>query len=138
MRRNKAKVLEWITYAENDLGVASHLNKLYRPLPANIICWLCQQSVEKSYKAILAYHDIKIPKTHDIRLLQNITMEYEPSISIDVKIADKFTEFATESRYPDNVFDFTNEDAEVGLKYAKITLDNVIKMVQLTEQSNHN
>ena len=130
---NKYKALAWIEYAENDLNVASHLNEIYRPLPENTICWLCQQSVEKSLKAILAYNDAKIPKTHDIGMLQNTTVQYEPGITIDEKIADKMTVFAVESRYPDNVIDFAKEDAELGLKYAKIVLGQVKQALNITE-----
>ena len=126
--------LAWIKYADNDYKIASHLNETYRPLPENAICWHCQQSVEKSYKAILAYHEVKIPKIHDIRRLQIITSEHEPSVNIDVKIADKTTEFASESRYPDAVFDFTKEDAELGLKYAKLVLDQVKTVLNMTEE----
>jgi len=129
----KSKALEWVAYAESDFGVASHLNEIYRPLPTNTICWLCQQSVEKAYKAILAYHDVKIPKTHDIRRLQNTSINHEPGVSLDVKIADKLTEFATESRYPDNVVDFTEEDAKLGLKYAKQVLSQVKQTLGISQ-----
>ena len=44
---------------------------------------------------------------------------------------DKITEFATESRYPDSVFDFTKEDAELGLKYAKKVIDQVREALKL-------
>ena len=132
---NKSKALDWIKYSERDRDIASHLMENYHPLPANIICWLCQQSVEKAYKAILAYYDEKIPKIHDIRLLQKLTSEHEPVVNIDVKIADKLTEFATESRYPDNVFDFTREDVDFGLKYAAQVLSKVKDVLkQLYEQ----
>ena len=130
---NKDKALEWIKFARNDMGIAAHLNETYRPLPTNTICWLCQQSIEKSYKAILAYYDEKIPKTHDIKRIQNSTTEYEPNVNIDSKIADKITEFAVESRYPDNVFDFTEEDVKLGLKYAQQILNQVIEALKLTQ-----
>ena len=130
----KSKALEWVAYAESDFGVASHLNEIYRPLPTNTICWLCQQSVEKAYKAILAYHDVKIPKTHNIWRIQQTTVGYESGVNIDVKIADKITEFATESRYPDNVFDFTMEDAKLGLKYSKQVLKQVRETLKLPQK----
>ena len=131
---NKEKAIEWIKFAKNDLAVAAHLNEVYRPLPENTVCWLCQQSVEKSFKAILAYHNTKIPKTHDIGLLLKSTTKLEPSVSLDGKIADKITVFVVESRYPDNVFDFTKEDAELGLKYAERVLDQVKKALNVTEE----
>ena len=130
---NKEKALEWIKFAENDLAVATHLNDVFRPLPNNTICWLCQQSVEKSYKAILAYHNAKIKKIHDIGLLQKDIAILEPSVSLDTKIADKITIFAVESRYPDNVFDFTREDSELGLKYAERILSQVKQALNITE-----
>jgi len=130
---NKEKALEWIKFAENDFAVATHLNETFRPLPENTICWLCQQSVEKSYKAILAYHNAKIKKIHDIGLLQKDTIKLEPEVSLDAKIADKITVFAVESRYPDNVFDFTKEDVELGLKYAERILSKVKQALNITE-----
>ena len=131
---NKERALEWLRFAKNDLVVATHLNEVFRPLPENTICWLCQQSVEKSLKAILAYHDVKIKKTHDIGLILKETTKLEPDVSLDDKLAAKITVFAVESRYPDNVFDFTKEDAELGLKYAERVLDQVKQALNITDE----
>lgn len=136
--KNKERALEWINFAANDLSVATHLNEVFRPLPENTICWLCQQSVEKSLKAILAYHDVKIKKIHDIGLILKDTAKLEPSVGLDDKIAAKITVFAVESRYPDNVFDFTKEDAELGLKYAERVLDQVKQALNITEAPQEN
>jgi HEPN domain-containing protein len=130
---NKERASEWIKFAESDLSVAAHLNEIYRPLPENTICWLCQQSVEKSYKAILAFHNATIKKIHDIGLLQKETIELEPCLRLDDKIAAKLTVFAVESRYPDNVVDFTKEDAEFGLKYAKLVLSQAKQALNTSE-----
>jgi HEPN domain-containing protein len=132
--RNKDKALAWIKYAINDLSVATHLNETYHPLPENTICWHCQQSVEKSLKSILVYNDVKVPKTHDIRMLLQTTVQYEPSITLDEKVADRITAFAVESRYPDNALDITKEDAELGLKYAKRVLDQVKQALNITDK----
>jgi HEPN domain-containing protein len=131
---NKVKASVWIDFSKNDLAVASHLNEVFRPMPMNTICWLCQQSVEKALKAILAYHDVKIPKTHDIGLILKSTEKLEPGVSLDSKIADKITIFAVESRYPDNVFDFTNEDVELGLKYAERILCQVKQALNISNE----
>ncbi|GHV89556.1 hypothetical protein AGMMS50268_00590 [Spirochaetia bacterium] len=37
---------EWLAYAENDFGSAEYLLGR-RPLPLEVICFLCQQSAEK-------------------------------------------------------------------------------------------
>ena len=51
---------EWIKIAERDYAVALFLNENFRPLPAENICYGCQQSVEKSLKAVLAYNEEQI------------------------------------------------------------------------------
>jgi HEPN domain-containing protein len=130
----KERALEWLRFAKNDLAVATHLNDVFRPLPENTICWLSQQAVEKSLKAILSYHNAKIKKIHDIGLILKETTKLEPSVTIDDKIAAKITVFAVESRYPDNVFDFTKEDAELGLKYAARVLDQVKQALKITDE----
>ena len=38
----------WIEFAKTDLGVAEHLDKQYYPKPLEIICYHCQQAVEKA------------------------------------------------------------------------------------------
>ena len=116
---------EWIKFSQRDYDVAVHLNENFRPLPIENICYGCQQSIEKALKAILIYNTGEAPKTHDLVTLNNLCGKYTAEIKLDNKIAGLITRFATKSRYPDEVFDFTNEDVELGLKHAKQILDQV-------------
>ena len=132
---NHAK--EWINISERDYGVALHLYQTYKPMPTENICYGCQQSVEKSLKAVLAYNNDTIPKTHDISRLSALCQAHTDELKIDPKIARILTSFATESRYPDSI-DFTKEDAELGLKYAEQILNkvkDVLKLLQGTQGS---
>ena len=45
---------EWIEKAEEDFFAASHLAGAGRLTPYNVICFLCQQAVEKWLKARLS------------------------------------------------------------------------------------
>ena len=126
---------EWIKFAERDYAVALHLSKTFHPLPTENICYGCQQSVEKSLKAILAYNEDDIPKTHDIELLHQLCQKYTDKIELDISITRALTRFATKSRYPDNVFDFTKEESELGLKYAKQILDKVKEVLKLPQDN---
>ena len=119
----------WIEFAETDISAATHLFNTHYPIPTNIVCYLCQQSVEKALKAVLVQNNVTVPKTHDINKILDIVAVYEPSITLEENIADKITTFAIESRYPDEVFDFTKDDAEFILKYSKEILDNVKKVI---------
>ena len=47
---------EWLSYAEDDLGVAKHLLETYYPKPLAIICFHCQQAAEKAVKSIIVQH----------------------------------------------------------------------------------
>ena len=42
-----------IEFAKTDLGVAKHLDEQYYPKPLEIICYHCQQAVDKAIKAII-------------------------------------------------------------------------------------
>ena len=127
---NHAK--EWLKIAERDYAVALHLSKTFYPLPTENICYGCQQAAEKALKAILAYNETDIPKTHDIELLHSLCQVYTDKIELEVGVTRALTRFATKSRYPDSVSDFTNEDAELGLKYAKQILGSVNEVLELS------
>ena len=78
---NLTDAKEWIKFAQRDYDVAVTLNKVHRPLPAENICYSCQQSIEKSLKAILIYHTNKAPLTHDIELLQELCRNHTKELN---------------------------------------------------------
>ena len=45
----KAETLEWLEYSKRDFDSATFLKNM-KPLPCEIICYLCQQSAEKALK----------------------------------------------------------------------------------------
>lgn len=59
----------------------------------------CQQAVEKALKAVLAYHNIHFPRTHDLgellKLLIAHRIEYDPTLNDCTQLSD----FAAELRY---------------------------------------
>ena len=124
---------EWLKISERDYASALHLETMH-PMPYEVICYLSQQSVEKSLKAILAFNNTTIAKTHDIRLLYNQCKSYTDKVCLDSSIADLITKFATTSRYPDEMYEFTHEDAKLALKYAKQVLEQVKQAVGITEE----
>jgi HEPN domain-containing protein len=122
---NITEANEWLKYAQNDYDFAIDIESNFWPKHMERICYNCQQSTEKALKAILAYHDVEIPKTHNIGLLVNECVKYEPSIQMETRMARQMTRYATISRYPDFVTTWTESDAKLALKYAKQTLDMV-------------
>ena len=130
-----AHAKEWIKFAERDYDVALFLNENYRPLPIENICYGCQQSVEKSLKAVLAYYKADIPKTHDIIMLKEQCRKYTDDINIDNKIAGTITRLAVKSRYPDDIYEFTDEHVKLGLKYAKQILDQAKQTLGISQET---
>jgi HEPN domain-containing protein len=73
--------------------------KPYRK-PIEIICYHCQQSVEKSLKAFLCANEIKIPKTHDTGYLCRKYAEIDNAFLEYLKPCEELAIYATETRYP--------------------------------------
>jgi len=65
-------VVEWIAKAEEDFESAKSLvKKRKKPVP-DVICFHCQQSIEKYLKAFLTKNNLEPPATHDLQRLNNI------------------------------------------------------------------
>lgn len=90
-------IKEWLLKADQDLVAANELLKI-EPLLSEIICFHCQQAIEKNLKGFLCYHRIDIEKTHDISFLliecSNIDSIFSTVDPMDI------SEFAVKGRYP--------------------------------------
>ena len=45
--QNKGTTSEWITFAKTDFDAAKHLYENMKPRPYEIICYHCEQAIEK-------------------------------------------------------------------------------------------
>ena len=95
----KEAVKEWIQKAEEDFAAALKLigakGRFY-----NVVCFHCQQSVEKYIKAIMQFNEKHIKKTHSLAFLADQVKECLPRIELfseDLKWLDVF---AVQIRYP--------------------------------------
>lgn len=70
-------VLPWIQRADSDISSARHLAENMRPVPTEIVCFHCQQAVEKYLKAFLALNNMGSPKTHDLIELVKLCCKYD-------------------------------------------------------------
>ncbi len=91
---------------------------LFSASPSDVerIGFNAQQAVEKALKAVLAYHDVHFPRTHDLgellKLLVANGIEYDERLNESEKLND----FAVEIRYESAEFDL---DAETALELAE-------------------
>ena len=85
--------------AENEYAAAKHLYDTMKPLPIEIICYLSQQTTEKSIKAVLYHLNKEILESHNIiKLLEYVNAE-EHYIHLGKRDAAIMTRFATRTRY---------------------------------------
>ena len=116
-------VREWIRFARMDLSASVFLQR-HSPLPIEIICYHCQQAAEKAIKAVLVSHDAEVPHIHDLGKLLAAATQYENSMRGLSQQANRLTDFATFTRYPNEII-ISEADMKIALKYAEDILTQV-------------
>jgi HEPN domain-containing protein len=116
---------EWLRFAHTDLSAALYLQG-HRPIPAEIICYHCQQAAEKAIKAVLAYHYEDIPHIHDLTKLLVLAAECDQSLLNVFKQANRLSNYAVFSRYPGGV-----EISEDDMKTALMFSDEILTQVEI-------
>ncbi len=124
------KLKQWLLKAESDLKVA--INELSFESPVtDVICFHCQQAVEKFLKAYLVSKGISFGKTHNITFLLKLCIESDKDfIEIEKMDVEKLTIYATELRYPDFFYIPPVEEAEEAVKKAKFVREFVMGKIE--------
>ncbi len=91
----KDLTFEWIKKAENDFSDA-HAPRL----SVDLVCFLCQQCVEKYLKAYLEESSIPFPKIHDLQKLLDLALSLQPLWESWRFSFAMLTRYAAEFRYP--------------------------------------
>lgn len=107
----KPLTLEWIAKAEADFAAAGIAS-----LSTDIICFHCQQAVEKYLKGYLHEADVHFSKTHDLEELLELSLSLQPLWESWRRALSDLTGFATEFRYPGEWA--TSQDARTSLEIA--------------------
>ena len=115
-------VLPWLQRAENDISTARHLSENMRPIPTEIVCFHCQQAVEKYLKAFLVYNDQEPQKTHDLVELVIFCSEFNADFLILNSKCEFLIPFAARVRYPGGS-DPDDQDMKIALAYAAEIID---------------
>jgi HEPN domain-containing protein len=95
-------VTEWFYLADADIDSAKLL-KSYRPQHREIICYHCEQAVEKYLKGYLQSKDIMPPQIHDLEKVCALCSETDIRFDTIVKECIYLTQFATQLRYPHEI-----------------------------------
>jgi HEPN domain-containing protein len=107
----------WIKKARHDIITAQTILE-YQPLILDVVCFHCQQAIEKYLKVFLVANRVAVEKTHNLNYLQSLCAEIDSDfIEFDFKI---LTEYAVNARYPD---DFFMPELEETKQYLSLSLE---------------
>ena len=107
---------EWLRRAKGNLARAK------QPKPKEAfwedLCFDAQQAAEKAVKAVLRFHLIDFPKTHDLRQLLTLLDSEGRSIPQNIRKAVDLTDYAVETRYPGPAEPVTQKEYRAAVKIA--------------------
>ena len=112
-------IQRWIQFAQRDFDAAYNMSVLHQPIPLDIVCYLCQQSVEKILKAYTLAQSEPLAKTHDLKSILKQCMRYDNEFATFVDACAILTGYAIASRYPLDEDWIEQHDMEVALKSAQ-------------------
>lgn len=126
--KEKAYLKNWLVKAEHDLLTTQKLVEDKEPL-TDIICFHCQQAIEKYLKAFLIFNDREVEKTHDINGLIEEAGDIDKIFNtIDLK---DLNWYAVKVRYPDEFYMPPLEDAKDYINIAQAVKDLAESKIKL-------
>ena len=88
-----------------------------------------QQAVEKYLKGYLVFKGWKLRRVHDLDVLLNEVVVYEPSFEEFRQKCQKITEYYIEERYPFVLAsEFTEEEIKDSLQIVKKMVDRILRL----------
>lgn len=113
---------QWLIKAEHDLKSAEILLQGADPVLDTGV-YHCQQVAEKSLKAVLAFWEEPLVRTHDITALVEKCVAHDTTFEQWRNAAEELTPYGTFFRYPGDVLEPDPEDATHALETAKQVYD---------------
>ena len=95
----KPRTMQWVRIAEEDLKGACDM-AAQRPPLRNLACFHCQQSAEKYLKALLQERGAVVPRTHDLGVLLDLLLPYDPTLASLRRALKSLSRYAVDFRYP--------------------------------------
>ena len=133
-------IKEWIKYAEMDRSTAEYENKRVDK-PFEIICYHCQQSVEKYLKACLIMYGYSVYKSHDLFELLGYCIKENKEFEKIKEECISLTNYAVETRYPFHKFELEENDVKEAInsmnKCNNLIIDVLNNYLQNEKENNN-
>lgn len=127
--KKESLVRERIRKAERDLDTV-RLTLENKPEYTDIICYHCQQAVEKYLKAYLVFLDTPFEKKHDLDYLIDLIVENDKEVEQFYDMVETLSGYAVEIRYPDEQSEPSIEEAKTAYEIALQIKKYVVKMIE--------
>ncbi len=105
----------WMEFAKSDLALA-RAGRMPE-VRLGVLCFHCQQAAEKALKAVLLFHRVEFPPTHNLMDLFNL-LPSPVSPPPEVKDASNLSGYIRKGRYPLDFFDVQPEEYEQAIQAA--------------------
>jgi HEPN domain-containing protein len=119
-------VVQWLQSADGDLAAAKQLLSGGAEFIRGAV-FHAQQAVEKFLKAVLVWHQVEFPKTHDIGRLTDLLKTVDTGLADRVSEASALSPYAVEARYPSDLPEPTLAEAGEALSIATRVRDTVLR-----------
>jgi HEPN domain-containing protein len=114
MNKEKEEYLRnWVFRAREDIAVIDRLFETDPVFYSSTICFHAQQAVEKFLKALLVYHNVDFPRTHDVDFLL-IECKKIDSKNFEFDLGS-LSDFGVNVRYPDDFY-VPDKDEAIGYR----------------------
>jgi HEPN domain-containing protein len=114
----------WLRYAREDLQIAELI--FQQSGVPRAACFHAQQAAEKAIKAIFVFLQTDFPYTHDLNRLRGLLPEEWP-IKENLPDLSGLSLWAVEPRYPGDLPEATEEEAEAIVEQAREILQMILE-----------
>ena len=122
----ESNYLAWLGKASHDvLNITNNL--LASQIPWDTVCFHAQQAVEKSLKAFLVFHGLPLLRSHDLVAILAACASADPTLAVVEPECRELTYFAVGARYPEDLFEPTEEDGRRMILACERVREHVIK-----------
>jgi HEPN domain-containing protein len=125
MNKDVLDVKEWVRYAQTDYDCARKMADMFHPIPIEIVCYHCQQSVEKILKAYVIAKDNTLTKTHDLVILLKQCRQHSSEFDRYAEVCMAITMYVSTTRYPSEI--------ELTEQHMKLALKDTLEILEFTK-----
>lgn len=118
------EVSRWLRYAREDLEVAEMIIEHEQAL--RVACFHAQQCAEKAIKASLIFLGVSFRKVHDLEVLSQ-ELPDDWTLSKDPERLSWLTVWAVEPRYPGDLPEGSEDDANTAVDQAREILETTLR-----------